>query len=99
MAPVMPAPITSTSVSMSRASRPCGTRIARRLAQTGRPVRKSLAFVTTVGSSQTDPLQCAAVKYDPSGRSDRNEMLDAGVWYAHGVNHECRRRKDEIALD
>ena len=48
IAPVMPAPITSTSVSMSRVSRRCGTGDARPACQTERPVRKSLDFVTTV---------------------------------------------------
>ena len=47
IAPVMPAPITSTSVSISRLSGLWGTGGARCCSQTERPVRKSFGLVTT----------------------------------------------------
>ena len=51
MRPVIPAPITSTSVVMSRSSR-CGTEGARRPSQTGRPLRRFFRVVATNPSSR-----------------------------------------------
>ena len=67
IAPVMPAPTTSTSVSMSRVSRRCGTGDARPACQTERPVRKSLDFVTTLClfAPFQPGIQCLGREFDP----------------------------------
>lgn len=56
MAPVMPAPITRTSVSMSLLSGLWGTGEARCCFQIERPVRKSVDFVTTITRFQTGQI-------------------------------------------